>query len=164
MTVLPGPYSIDTSALVDWWVRYYPPKAFPGLVPRVEQLIASGELRASREVREELERENDALLAWVKEQDDLCVESNEAIQAVVATLMGTYYNPEKPDKGINGADPFVIGLAAIQNPQQWTVVSGEKPGSAENPKIPWACLRYKPNAIRHLSFLELIVEQGWKLT
>jgi hypothetical protein len=29
-------YSIDTSALVDWWVRYYPPKVFKGLIPRME--------------------------------------------------------------------------------------------------------------------------------
>jgi hypothetical protein len=41
-------YSIDTSAPVDWWVRSYPPKAFKGLAPRMEQLIAEGRRRALR--------------------------------------------------------------------------------------------------------------------
>ena len=77
--------------------------------------------------------------------------------------MATYYNPDKPDKGINGADPFVIALAATRIPNPWVVVSGEKPGSAENPKIPWVCKGYKPAPLTHMSFLELIVAEEWEL-
>lgn len=156
-------YSIDTSALVDWWVRYYPPSVFKGLVPRVEKLIDDGRLRASREVREEIDGKSDALRDWGKAQDGLWVDSSEDIQAVVARLMGQYFNPEKPDKGIGAADPFVIALAAIQNPVPWVVVTGEKPGSHENPKIPWVCRHFQPEPIRTISFLQLIVEEGWEL-
>ena len=157
-------YSIDTSAFVDWWVRFYPPTAFTGLVPRMEQLIADGRLRSSREVRDELEVKNDDCFKWAKDQPDLFVDSDEAIQNVVAQLMGQYFNPAKPDKGIGAADPFVIGLAAVQNPKPWVVVTGEKPGSIENPKIPFVCKHFDPQPIRTISFLELIVEEGWKLS
>jgi hypothetical protein len=156
-------YSVDTSALIDWWVRYYPPTAFKGLVPRMEALIGEGRLRVSREVQEEILYENEGLRDWLKSQADACIDSNEAIQKVVADLMGKYHNPEKPDKGINGADPFAIGLAATQNPV-WVVVHGEKPGSAENPKIPWVCSKFEPTPIRHMSFLEMIVAEGWQLS
>lgn len=159
-----GYYSIDTSALIDWWVRYYPPKAFGGLLPRMEQLVSDGRLRASREVEGELNKQDDDCFRWAKRQMEFFVESDAAIQSVVTDLMGTYFNPQKPDKGISGADPFVIGLAAVQRSQHWTVVTGEKPGSPENPKIPWVCSHYKPHPIRSIGFLELIVEEGWQLT
>lgn len=157
-------YSIDTSALIDWWVRYYPPTAFGGLLPRVEQLIAEGRLRASREVRDELEKGNDACFGWTRKQADLFVESDVAIQSVVSSLMEQYFNPENPDKGIGGADPFVIALAAVQEPEPWVVVTGERPGSADNPKIPWVCRNFRPRPIRTIGFLELIVEESWQLT
>lgn len=155
-------YSIDTSALVDWWVRYYPPGVFTGLVPRVEQLIAEGRLRASREVRDEVERQDDDLLAWTKKFPELWVDSNGAIQGVVASLMAQYFNPQKPAKGIGNADPFVIGVAATQG-AGWAIVTGEKPGSVENPKIPYVCRRFQPQPIRCLTFLQLIEEEGWQL-
>ncbi len=150
--------------MIDWWVRYYPPHAFAGLVPRMEQLIADGRLRASREVRDELEKQHDDCLKWAKAQVDLFVESDARIQGVVASLMKQYFNPEKPDKGISGADPFVIGLASIGAPNPWVVVTGEKSGSAENPKIPWVCRNFEPQPIRVISFLDLIVEENWQLT
>ena len=149
--------------MIDWWVRYYPPGSFPGLIGRVEALIADGRLRASREVRDELERQNDACFKWAKQQTDLFVDSDARIQNVVSRLMADYFNPQKPDKGIAGADPFVIGLAAIQKPKPWIVVTGEKPGSAENPKIPWVCRHFKPQPIRTLTFLQLIVAESWQL-
>jgi len=112
--------------MVDWWVRYYPPESFPTLVKNVEALIVSGGLRASREVLEELQRQDDGLSAWAKDQPGLFVEDVEAVQDAVTILMDKYFNPDKPDKGISGADPFVIGLAMTENPVP-AVVSGEKP-------------------------------------
>ncbi|MXY33720.1 MAG: DUF4411 family protein [Boseongicola sp. SB0664_bin_43] len=157
-------YSIDTSAFLDWWVRYYPPSAFMGLVPRAKQLIEEGRLRASREVRDELEVRNDPCFRWVKDQPGLFVDSDVQIQSFVTKLMGQYFDAAKPDKGISGADPFVIGLAAVQNPTPWVVVTGEKPGSIENPKIPFVCRHLQPQPIRTIGFLELIVEEGWQLS
>ncbi len=39
---MPVKYSIDTSAILDGWRRYYPPRAFPGLWIRMEELIQQG--------------------------------------------------------------------------------------------------------------------------
>jgi len=128
-------YSMDTSALLDWWVRYYPPRVFKGLVPRMEVLVEEGRLRASREVRDEVEYENEGLRSWLKAQEGLWLDSDEAVQRIVANLMDRHYNPEKPDKGIHGADPFVIAVAAMQRPM-WAVVSGgkaRKHRESENP-------------------------------
>jgi len=152
-------YSIDTSALVDWWVRYYPPQSFPTLVKHVEALIAAGDLRASKEVLEELQRQDDDLNKWAKDHPALFVEDSDPVQDAVTALMDKYFNQDKPDKGINGADPFVIGLAMTSNPVL-TVVSGEKPGSAENPKIPYVCGQDK---VPHITFLGLIQAEGWQL-
>ena len=112
---------------------------------------------------DELEIKNDACFQWVKKQPDLFVDSDVKIQNVVMQLMGQYFNPDKPEKGISGADPFVIGLAAVQNPTPWVVVTGEKPGTIENPKIPFVCKHLQPQPIRTISFLDLIVEENWQL-
>lgn len=152
-------YSIDTSALIDWWVRYYPPSTFPTLQTRLEDLVQSGRLRASREVQTELERNDDDLCKWAKSQD-LFIDSDAAIQKIAIRIINQYRNDAKPDKGINGADAFVIALAASQAPP-WLIVTGEKPGTLENPKIPFVCARENPK-IETISFLQLIAREGWK--
>lgn len=151
-------YSIDTSALIDAWVRYYPPGNFPALWRQVEALIRKEELKASKEVLEELQRQDDDLYEWARSHPGLFVEISDPVQDAVTELMDNYYNPDKPGKGINGADPFVIAVAMTENPV-WTVVSGEKPGSTENPKIPYVCAQ---RGVPHLTFLGLIQAQGWK--
>ena len=62
-------YSIDTSALLDGWRRHYPPDVFVSVWERIEGLIAGGELRATEEVRIELERKDDDVFKWAKRQD-----------------------------------------------------------------------------------------------
>jgi hypothetical protein len=109
-------------------------------------------------VLEELLRQDDELSDWAKNQQDLFIEDSEQVQDAVTALMDKYFNEEKPEKGISGADPFVIGLAMTTNPRL-TVVSGEKPGSKENPKIPYVCSMEK---VPHLTFLGLIQAEGWK--
>lgn len=153
-------YSIDTSALVDWWTRYYPPATFPTLQSRIEDLIAEGRLRASREVLTEIERQDDDLCKWAKATSDFFVESDVAIQKYAKTLINDYHNAAKPQKGINGADAFVIALAACNSPP-WFVVACENPGSAENPKIPYVCNRASPR-VEVINFLQFIAKEGWK--
>ncbi len=61
-------YSIDTSAILDGWNRYYPPDVFPGLWRRLEGLIGDGHLKATEEVRMELERKDDEAFSWACSQ------------------------------------------------------------------------------------------------
>ena len=54
----------------------------------------------------------------------------------------------------------MIGLAVTAPNPPLTVISGENPGSKENPKIPWVC---KEEGVPHNNFLGLIKAEGWKL-
>lgn len=148
-------YSIDTSALINWWVEDYSPDVFPGLVPKLEELIAEGRLRAVRSVKDELA--DGELRKWCMAQASFFLEEDDAVQERVGQLMATYQNPKKP-RGIDKADPFVVALADING---WQVVSAERGGSLENnPNIPTVC-----NAIgvTHMRFFEMLRQEGWKL-
>ena len=127
-------YSIDTSALINWWVEDYSPDVFPGLLPKMEALIAEGRLRAVRSVKDEL-GEGD-LRKWCLARPDFFVEEDEEIQERVGQLMAAYQNPKKT-RGIDKADPFVIAFADINT---WHVASAERGGSlTNNPNIPTVC-------------------------
>ncbi|MEE8173274.1 MAG: DUF4411 family protein [Alphaproteobacteria bacterium] len=148
-------YSIDTSALINWWVEDYSPDVFPSLLAKMEDLIAQGRLQAARSVKDEVGEGE--LREWCLAQHDFFVDEDEEIQKRVAGLMAAYQNPKKP-RGIDGADPFVIALAVMNG---WHVVSAERGGSlANNPNIPTVC-----NAIgvQHIRFFEMLRGEGWKL-
>ena len=70
-------YSIDTSALITPWRFHYPPDRFPSIWRRMEELIRSGDLRASPMVVEELKVGEDALYEWACAQVALCVEPDD---------------------------------------------------------------------------------------
>ena len=73
-------YSIDTSALIDWW-EDYSPDVFPGLLPLMENLIIEGRLRAVRFVRDEIKDSNDklTLAKWCKAQNNFYLDDGDAI-------------------------------------------------------------------------------------
>ena len=156
---MPAPvcYSIDTSALISWWVEDYSPDVLPGLIPKMEDLIAEGRLRAVRSVKDELGKGD--LRNWCVAQPDLFVEDDDAIQLRVAQLMAAYQNPKKA-RGINKADPFVIALADVSE-GEWYVVSAEKGGSlSKNPNIPTVCRKI---GVDHNRFFDMLRREGWKL-
>lgn len=148
-------YSIDTSALINWWVEDYSPDVFPGLLPKMEDLTAQGRLRAVRSVKDELA--DGDLRKWCLAQPDLFVDEDEETQKRVAGLMAAYQNPKK-SRGIDQADPFVIALADMNG---WHVVSAERGGSlANNPNIPTVC---NALGVQHVRFFEMLRGEGWKL-
>ncbi|MFQ6016566.1 MAG: DUF4411 family protein [Kiloniellaceae bacterium] len=148
-------YSIDTSALINWWIEDYSPDVFPGLVPKLQGLIAEGRLRAIRSVKDEL-AEGD-LRKWCLDQPDFFAEEDQDIQRRVAELMAAYQNPKKA-RGIDKADPFVIALADING---WYVVSAEQGGSLANrPSIPIVCGAI---GVKHVRFFDMLRQEGWRL-
>jgi hypothetical protein len=48
-----------------------------------------------------------------------------AVQTIVSGLMAKHHDTERPHKGINGADPFVIAMAKDGGPA-WKVVSASR--------------------------------------
>lgn len=149
-------YSIDTSALLDGWTRYYPPDVFPDVWTGIEELIDHGELRATDEVFVELKKRDDDVFAWAKSRKaSLFVAIGDEIQEQVATILAQHERLVRHNR--SGADPFVIGLAMVEG---CAVVTGERlSGSLEKPKIPDVC-----NALEvpHLDLLGLFREQGWR--
>ena len=150
-------YCIDTSSILEWYVRRYPPDILPGLPARIEELIAAGRLRAPKIVLDEI-RPGDDVHAWAKDQDALFVEESVDVQIVVRDLIARHRNPAKPLKGINNADPFVIAMAIVGG-RDWTVVTDEHPGTAEARKIPYVCAR---EGVACITFQQLIKAEGWQ--
>ena len=150
-------YCIDTSSILEWYIRTYPPSIFPGLPDRLEELIAAGRLRSPKVVLDEI-KPGDDCHKWAKEQTELFIEESIAVQLRVKKLLATHHNAAKPLKGINNADPFVIALAMDGGPN-WTVVTDEHPGSVESRKIPFVCGYEKVPCI---NVQGLMKAEGWQ--
>jgi hypothetical protein len=73
-------YCIDTSAILDGWVRYYPIDSFPGLWMNLDELIDAGRLVTSDEVLRELEAKEDEALKWAKGRPKLFVPLDESFR------------------------------------------------------------------------------------
>jgi uncharacterized protein YacL len=150
-------FCIDTSALLDGWIRYYPPDVFPSLWSHLEKMIGQRELIAPDEVLSELAQKEDEVHEWAKRNRGLFVSLNEEIQPATSEILHVFPRLVGAMKDRNRADPFVIALAKIMSA---TVVTGEKNvGNTERPRIPIVCNHF---SIRHMSVLELIREKGWQ--
>ena len=157
MAGTPDIYSIDASALIHGWHRAYPPGNFPPVWEKLGQLIANGHLLMCEDALIELERKDDDLYKWCKGRPGLVVEVDDAIQNKMTYLMGTYPKLVDTAKNKSGADPFVIALAMAHNPTL-TVITEEKGGTQQKPKIPYVC---NQEGIRQIDLLQLIRDLNW---
>ena len=149
-------YSIDTSALLEAWRRQYPPDVIPALWDGLDNLIRSGDLRATEEVLHELERKDDDVFEWARSRSDFFVEIDAAIQTAVQAILRNHRKLLDTRKTRSGADPFVIALAQLNGA---TVVTNERmTGSLDRPNIPDVCASLR---IRCINIIGLIREQGW---
>jgi hypothetical protein len=150
-------YSIDTSSLINGFRMNYPYLNFPRLWNEdLPALVASGDLRATEEVKFELDRQDDELVQWIEEyKNDLFLEVDEAIQQEVRAILASHTALVHAGRGRSGADPFVIALAKINI---CTVVTEEGRGSVKHPKIPDVC---EALGVPCMRLVDLISEQGW---
>ncbi len=150
-------YCIDTSAILDGWVRYYPPDVFPALWKNLEAMIEAEELIAPEEVLREIEKKEDELHKWVKSHEKMFHPLDEAVQRATAEILTKFPRLVDSEKERSRADPFVIALAKTVD---CPVVTGEKAaGTKDRPKIPTVCDHF---GVRHLSLLGLIREKAWR--
>lgn len=150
-------YSIDTSAVLDGWVRSYPPDVFASVWAGLKRLGNNGTLVASEEVIEELKKKEDGAWKWAKAE--LTVHTiDDEIQRVVADILRDHRRLVDERRNRSKGDPFVIALAKMKG---FAVVTGEKPsGNLEKPRIPDVCGALN---IKCISLLELFREQGWQI-
>jgi len=80
-------YSIDTSAILDAWVRGFPPDVVPGLWKQLEELIDNGQLIATEEVLYELEKKEDDAYKWAKNHKNMFIPTDEMIQLAVIEIL-----------------------------------------------------------------------------
>jgi len=151
-------YSLDTSALLDGWIRYYPPDVFPKLWTGVESLIKAGKMAATIEVQRELEKKDDDVRKWAKSQSGLFVAVDADLQKALKHVLLKFPNLVDAKRSRSKADPFVIALAIVN---KCGVVTAERPAgtTAKRPRIPDVCQGLK---VKCMTFVEVFREQGWR--
>jgi hypothetical protein len=151
-------YCVDTSALLDAWVRWYPPDAFPTFWERIDQTIEEDRLLSSEEVLHDLGRkEGDTLHAWAKQRKDIFLPLDDAVQKAHIQIMARFGQLVDGRTGKSFADPWVIATAVVND---CTVLTGEKPtGTVTRPKIPDVC---KSLDIDCIGVMQFIRAEGWR--
>lgn len=150
-------YSVDTSALLDGWRRYYPPDVFPPVWQKLGELIKDKILVASEEVLFELQRKDDDVYRWARDRSHMFVPTSDArIQIAVSQILANHKKLIDERKNRSGADPWVIAVAQIY---KCAVLTGERPArSPKRPNIPDVC---EALGIRWVNMLQLFRDQRW---
>ena len=149
-------YVLDTSAVIDGRIRYYPPEVFPGLWQRIEDLVVQERLISSEEVLLELEKVEDDAFAWAIDHPAMFLAIDAEIQVAVTNILGRHPRLVNAQKSRSMADPWVIALASIK---QGTVVTGEhRSGNLSRPKIPDVC---NHEQIPYVDFIGMIRREKW---
>lgn len=151
-------FSLDTSGILDAWVRYYPIDVFPTIWSYMDTAASRGEILVIDEVVRELERKDDEICKWVKQHSAMIVPIDDAVQGLVTEIMSKFPRLVDTKKNRSGCDPWVIALAKLGD---LTVVTGEKAtGRLEKPKIPDVC---KALDVRCVEIVDFFRVQGWRI-
>lgn len=151
-------WCFDTSALVEPWVRLYPPEIFQPVWDMLAKLAGNGSIRAPVDVRIELEEQKDDLCKWAKGLKGLFVDPDATLLAKAKEIVNAHEGLIKPHSTKSAADPFVIALAEINGVPVATYETAAKVNSA--PKIPNVCTA---RGIRVVSLVEVLRAEGFKL-
>ncbi len=150
-------YSVDTSALLDAWVRYYPPDVFDTLWSRLDGLVVRGHLLAIDEVQRELEKKDDELHKWVSARPTMIVTLDEDLQTAAVPIINRFGSLTNTKSLMGGsADPYVIALAQVR---ELTVVTAEKQKPSK-PRIPDVC---KTLGVPCIALVEMFRREGWRV-
>lgn len=152
-------YVFDTSSIRS--LQHFYPSVFKTIWDGLDTLIQQKTLISTREVWNELERQNISadVLAWAKQNKQIFTTPNAAELQFVSTIFQIAHfqnliGEQQRLKGTPVADPFVIACAKIKG---GTVVTEEqlKPNAA---KIPNVCAHFNVPCIDLERFMQ---QQGW---
>jgi uncharacterized protein DUF4411 len=149
-------YSIDTSSMIAAWDERYPPDVFPPFWTRLQELIAKGKAGCIDEVRVELAKKNDELLAWADEQDGLFHPIDTAVQRATSAILADPRHQRLTDsvKGRSRADPFVIALAQVKR----CCVVTQETSAPRKIRVPDVCAALR---IECIGILDLMRREKW---
>src|SRR5688572_17025014 len=97
-------YCVDTSSLLEAWVRSYRPKNWPSFWERLERLIADGRCVIPEEVGTEIEDDAANLNEWVKKQPGLIVDFDRDQELAIQQVMRDYRGLVNLNKNKGWAD------------------------------------------------------------
>jgi hypothetical protein len=113
-------------------------------------------LTAPQEVFDEISSIDDELIRWARQNRSLFEALDPSQLNEVRNIERDFPSLVDPYKQTPDADPFIVALAKIKG---WAVITSEKLGTPDHPKIPDVCRRY---SVRCLSLIEFFREMGWR--
>ncbi len=155
-------YVVDTSALMDWHDRFYPPDVFPTLVRRISDLASAGRFRSVELVAEEIAQMGSAdLRVWANAHRSR-FEPTAAHLAEALKIENQFPGLKEPRAMHDEADAYVIAAARLANA---VVVTAETPAvHKRKPKrslyIPDVCAALGMHCISNLGMTR---RDGWKI-
>ena len=130
-------WCMDTSALVEPWVRLYPPDVFPPVWTALEAMAREGRLFAPLEVKLELERQKDDLYEWACGLDGFFIEPDREQVELQKEIVNAHPGLIKENSTKSAGDPWVIALAQIRRVPVVAYETRAKQNAF--PKIPNVC-------------------------
>ena len=123
----------------------------------IEKLIEQDNLKATEEVLFELEKKEDDVYNWAKNQSEFFLPLSLDIQISVQEILSAFPTLVDSRRDRSQADPFVIALARVK---KCPVVTGEKSsGTSRRPRIPNVCEYF---GVKYMNIIDFIREQQWK--
>ena len=153
-------YAFDTSAFSQLFRSYYPDR-FPTLWRNFDNLVASGAITSTREVRREIEdRPSTTLITWAGRNLHLFPTPTSSEAQFVARIFQVRHfqmviERRKLLKGGKNADPFVVARAHVVGGVVVTMES-EPPNGVRIPNI---CRHFGIECISLEGFME---REGWQ--
>lgn len=158
-------YVMDTSSLIDLKEKN-PMDIYETVWKKLESLIDHGFLISPEEVKREVLIWDDELGKWAGKNERMFKPLNGSQIRKVFEIQSDFPSLVDLDKETPEADPFVVALALVKDPQptietvgtERVVVSEEK-RRGNRVRIPMVCQRY---GLKCLSIFDVFRTEGWK--
>lgn len=144
-------YTTDTTTFINGWYKWYPPDVFPDFWVWIRELFSEGRLYAIDTVREELERYDDEILRWCKENKIPFSPVDDQIELRAIHIREKYPKLLKKGRQVTEADNYIIAHAIVNN---LTVITEEQSRRGKIP-IPDVCNKENIVCINLLKLLRL---------
>jgi hypothetical protein len=151
-------WCFDTSALIEPWVRRYPPDIFGPVWTKLSELAEAGIIGAPLDVLLEIEKQKDDLHIWAEERSEgLFAEPDRQVMEVYTDIINAHPGFLKVNSTKSGADPFVVALAEVRGVPVVTYETPAKQDAA--PKIPNVCL---VRGVKCVDLVDVLRAEGFK--
>lgn len=151
-------YCIDASALID--LRPFRRTVFVTLWANLDGLVAEDRLISPDEVLHELERGDDELLQWAREQRSISKPIDEQVWVLARDVVKGFPNLVDHTKLTADADAFVVALALarpVSLLSNCVVVAHERTRKGKT-RIGDVCAHY---GLDYLSIQDMFDREGW---